>query len=146
MKNAMSTTQLGKVTIYYVGEFGMGVRKIEAKEVTICVGPFAQYASAIEVTFKAPRQRRSRYFRQTSHPSILVLDGWGHPDPEAIFKAPEPGHTPGVTVATAKFTAFDPAWRRNFDRVIGSYIELTGAVVVADYRKHNPYAPLQGAA
>jgi len=137
MKNAPTPESLkraGRVTLYFRSM--LGVCKVEAKQVEITVRPYAQYQRAVEFRYRKPRQRIDRGAVQTYQPSLLVLDGWSHPEPGARF---EPVSSDGdITVSRALYSACDPRWQTDFDAMIAAHIEATGARVLADYRNHNP--------
>lgn len=101
---------MGKVTMYLRSEFGMGVVKVEAKTCELEVKPYAQYERGIYVKFLKPRQRKTRSLVQASYPSLVILDGWGHPDPDGMFLPEQPGETEGVTVRHGRYSAFDERW------------------------------------
>ena len=116
----MTTSKIatGRVTIYSMSEFGLGYRKVEAVSAEVVVRPYGGHERAVEVTFRAPRQKRDRVILETGRASVLVLEGWGHPDPAACD---------GAVSADIR-----PA----FSAMVDGHIARTGARVVADYRRH----------
>jgi hypothetical protein len=133
---ANETVTFGKVTMYLMG--GLGMVKVEAKECEVRVAPCAQYSRALHVTFKAPRQRNARGTVLTYKPTLLVLEGWGHPDPDSAF-GEEQAADSGCVVSRSRYSSCDPRWASDFDAKIGAYIERTGAKVAADYRGHDAH-------
>lgn len=121
--------------MYVKGEFLGNIIKIEATEATIEIKPYAQYPNAVHVTFRKPRQRKDRGFVQSYRPSLLVLDGWGHPDPASPWKPISEG------CSESKYMSCDERWQSDFDAAIEAYIETTGTLVLADFRNHDSYAP-----
>ncbi len=126
-----------KVTLYFRG--GMGYAKIEARAFASGLIPYAQYSSAVEFAFLGKGQRLARGAVQTFQPSLLVLEGWGHPEPGAVYGAEEVTAS-GAIVRRGRFSACSPGWTTEFDAMIAAHI-ATGAKVVADYRGHDPHAP-----
>lgn len=129
----------GPVTIYSRSEWGMGVRKTEARAFGFAVVAYAQYPSAVECHFVGKGQRKVRGFVQTSTASLLVLEGHGHPDPDTgdIVLS----ETPTMRVTKGRYMSQDPRWQSDFDAMIDAYIAEKQPTVVADYRRHNPYTP-----
>ncbi len=126
----------GKVTMYLNSEFGMGVVKIEATRFEVEVRPFAQYPSGVYVEFLPKGKRKMRTLVQGYKPSLLVLDGWGHPDPDSAFMPPvERGN--GVSVQHGRYSACDPRWQGDFDAKMSAYLETPNVYVLHDFRGHN---------
>ncbi len=131
-----------KVTIYTRGV--MGVTKIEARSYLVEVGPYAQYTAAVSFAFVAKGQRNPRGTVQTFQPSLLILDGWGHPDPAGAFTPAEKSDS-GAMVSRGRFSACSPEWSREFDVMIATYVAAAAAggkpvSILADYRGHNPHS------
>jgi hypothetical protein len=127
-----------KVTLYVRGEFLGNVVRIEAKECEIKIGKFAQYPSAVWVNFKRARERNTRCFVQSYAPSLVVLEGWGHPEPGSAWiegRATESG----CVVSESKYSSCDPRWASDFDAFLAAYLAESGATVVADYRGFDTY-------
>ena len=129
-----------KVTMYVRSELGMGIRKIEAKTATVDVRPYAQYARGIFVTFRRARERRDRSFVQAYGPSLVILEGWGHPDPDGMFLPGEATGEPGVTVSRGRYSACDPRWQSDFDARLDAYLETKdrARILLHDFRRHAP--------
>ena len=126
-----------KVTVYVASEFGLGIKKIEATKLSIEVRPYAQYLTGIVVELLPKRMRRMRGFVQSYRPSLVVLEGWNHPDPDGMWD-PSTVKTDGdVTTQRARYSACDERWQTDFDAKIDAYI-ANGATVLYDFRKHNP--------
>ena len=130
-----SLTRAGKVTIYFKSEFLGNVVKVEAKQIEIKVRSYAQYSQAVEFRYRKPRQRRDRGAVQTYQPSLLVLDGWNHPEPGESFRTI--AKSADAELQQARYSSCDPRWESDFDALIAEHIEQTGARVLADFRGHN---------
>jgi hypothetical protein len=98
-----------RVTIYMPTM--SGILKIEASAFASAVAPHAQYRSAVHYAYVRRGERRARSCIKGYRPSMLILDGWGHPDVQAPPEA--------------------------FDAAMSAHIKATAAIVVADYRGHD---------
>lgn len=131
------------VTLYFHGETFGAIHKVEARAYHLQTGAYAQYANAVECFFVPRNARNPRGMVQTYKPSLLILDGWDHPDTLSMFEPERAGNTPGVTVRRSRFSAFAPEWRKIFDTMIALHISgengVPGAKVIADYRGHNSH-------
>jgi hypothetical protein len=121
-----------KVTLYLTDEnwFFGNVNKIEATAYGVRTGKYAQYTEAVFILFVPKGKRNSRGLVQASHPNVLILDGWGHPDPDPMMVK---GEMPGTQ--ESKYTGWDPRWESDFDARINPYIKESGVQVLADHRK-----------
>lgn len=125
-----------KVTIYFQGAFG--TQKIEAREWGFSYGKYAQYSNACNIAFKQPRKRKSRLLRETSHPSAVVVEGWGHPDPQSPWTQPEETAT-GCIVRKSRHSCFSPEYGREFNGWFDRYVAESNANVLLDNRQNNAY-------
>jgi hypothetical protein len=134
----MTTTEktFGKCTMYTRTAFGY-TRK-EVTVLTINIKPYAQYPSAVHVMYKEPRQRSLRGFVQTYQPNLVVLDGWGHPDPSSAFTEEEVD-SDGVTRSLSRHRSFSEEYCKEFSSFLNAYKEKTKVNVLADFRFHNSY-------
>lgn len=123
-----------KYTLYYTGMFG--VRKMEATVCEVEVKPYAQYNDAVHVKYVEKGKRKVQGFVQGYKPSLLVLEGWGHPDPASMFNDPTLSPS-GVVSRMSSYASCDPRWQSDFDAQMGKYLEKTGAKVLHDFRTKN---------
>lgn len=123
-----------KVTIYRAGGVMGNVTKVEARSVDVERVPYAQYRNAIKLQFVPKGARKARGVVETYRSSLLVLEGWGHPDPAGIFDESTAETVDGVTTVRGSYRAFDDAWARDFDAKIRAHLEATGARVLWDTR------------
>ena len=131
-------SQHGKVTIYTAG---FGITKIEAKECEVETEvSYAQYKNAIRYRYKEPRQRKARGGTQTSHPSLVILEGWGHLDPDDPMTAPK---REGVfEVTRSRHSICSPEYGNEFGVKLEAYLEANPNVkVLHDFRNHNTISP-----
>ena len=100
------------VTIYTQG--GFGITRTDVKTLTIETTKWAQYPSALKVTFKQPRQRNMRGMYLTYAPFLVVVRREDAIDPDDAFLPAQPGATPGVSIARGRYSACDPRWTSDF--------------------------------
>lgn len=116
----------GKVTLYVRAMFG--VTKIEATKVTIEIKPYAQYPEAVWVRFLPKGKRKLRETVQSYKPSLVVLEGWGHPDFTEMFHKVDGGFM-------TRYASCDPRWETEFDEQLAQYLaKMQNVQVLADYR------------
>jgi hypothetical protein len=127
----------GKVTMYFNSSLGLGITKIEATRCEIEIKPYAQYAAGVFVEFVPKGKRKAREFVQAYSPSLVVLDGWGHPDPESPWES-EVDRGNGVAVSVGRYSACDPRWQGDFDAKLSAYLEASSATMLHDFRGHQP--------
>lgn len=126
-----------KCTIYRKGGMGNIVRTV-VKHCEVESGNYAQYNSALFVTYRESRQRRDRQFTETSFPSLLILEGTDTPEPDSMWGSTK---TDGdVTTQRSRYMSCDPRWQGDFDAMIDAKITAGEVKVVFDGRKNNPYA------
>lgn len=127
-----------KITLYR--RTMLGYTKVECTKWSHAVRKYAQYESAVEVRFVPVRKRKPRYFMETSHPSTIILEGHGHPDPDSAWGEAEVSEN-GVVSHTARHSGFSPEWDNEFNTKIDRYLAESSAKVLLDLRKHNSLTP-----
>ena len=127
------------VTLYYRGGLG-SIVKVEARSFGHTLRRYAQYPSAIAYRYVPKGKRAPRSGGQDYAPSLLVLEGHGHPDPDDAYLPAVKG-SDGATSARGRYTSCDPRWQSDFDAKIDAYLASSGVKVVCDFRKHDPMAP-----
>lgn len=121
-------------TLYFKG--GYGISKTEAREILIETGPYAQYNSAVFVTFIPKGGRTPRSFVQTFRPDLVVLPGWGHFSPDdSMLPAEDAGN--GVSISKGRYTSCDPRWASDFGGKLSAYLSAKGVGTLADMRQHD---------
>jgi hypothetical protein len=58
--------------------------------------------------------RKERGLMTYYHHFIMVVEGWGKPEPEGGFLPSQPGSTPGVSVSRGRYRSNDPRWISDF--------------------------------
>lgn len=113
-----------KVSIYCQGAFGYSCHEVNLHAMK--VRSYAQYQNAVEVQFKAPRQRLMRSMVRVG--GMIVLEGWGHIQPASAFKSL------GGGVSESRYACFDERYASEFDAMIDQYIAEKGVRVLVDAR------------
>lgn len=139
----MNTVTKKRVTLYFNGEMFGNYHKVEASAFDFEIRNYAQYPSAVRLTYvpRGARVGREKWF--TSYPSLVILDGWGHPEP-APMMGPTDERVAGVTVSKSRFSAFDGGWKAEFRAMLAAHVEKSGATVILDLHDHSPNAPFVG--
>ena len=127
----------GKATIYKAGGF-MGISKLEVREGSIEMKPYAQYPEAAWVRFKAPRARVLRGFTVTpdhdgSGIFLLVLGGWDHPEPDSMFGEAKTSEA-GLEFREGRYSMCDPRWQSDFNTMIDPFLVDQAVTVLYDGR------------
>ncbi len=125
---------MDRVTIYRQSDMLGIIVKYEARSCDIVRRPYAQYSSAIQVRFVKKGGRTERGFVETYKPRLLVLEGWGHPEPAGLFDGGKTTEFEGGSFSQAKHMAFDGGYAADFDSMIAKHIADTGAKVAFDAR------------
>jgi len=120
------------VTIYYMGEFGMGLNKIEGKLKNFGTRKYAQYNSAPYVSFVAKRKRKTQSLQKSYKPYMVVIMGHGHPNPEDGMKLLSDDGT--TTVSQYKHSSFSEEWDNEADQMLNTYFSDNSVDVICDYR------------
>jgi len=68
---------------------------------------------------------------------LIILNGWGHPDPPPKLGALR-RITQDATAQTTRRVSGDPEWRHEFDAFIYGYLAGSKTLVLLDLRKHDP--------
>jgi hypothetical protein len=135
----MSTNLHEKATLYLADLWGYG--RVEACNLTWRFEKYAQFPNAARVEYTVRGKRKRQTAMITTVP-LVVLDGWGHPDPPAKFGPPEP--TAGnLTAQSTRRLSCDPEWQNEFDAFLYGYLEGSKARVLLDLRKHDPEKVIQ---
>jgi hypothetical protein len=122
-----------KVTIYKKPDFGFGHVGHEASAYYLQSRPWAQYRHAFEVTFLPKGAKNMRRYIETSHPSTLIIEGWGHPRnfTEMMTKPVVGG---GVTTSMSRHLSHSDEWDREFEVAIKPYLNQKKSKIVLDLR------------
>jgi hypothetical protein len=127
------------VTLYFRGDFLGNMLKVEARHAKVVLRPCAQYPRAVHFEWLARGKRRARRTLETSRPTLLVLDGWGHPDPDGAFEVVE--ERADVRVEQSRYRTYDDRWQTDFNARIGAYLAQGNGRVLADLRGHHSERP-----
>jgi hypothetical protein len=124
-----TTIEKRRVTVYFLG--GLGYVKKEASAFGHQVSEYAQYEAAVRFAMVEKGHRKPVGVVQTYKPSLVVLDGWGHPDPDGAWTDSAHGEQ------VSRHVGFDDAWSAEFDAKLDAYIASGRGKVVCDYRNHD---------
>lgn len=124
-----------KVTLY-LGDL-WGYDRIEARDVSWIFEPYAQYRNAVRVEYTVRGKHKRETAIITKIPPLLILDGWGHPNPPPKYSQPEPISENAVVQSTRRLSC-DPEWENEFNAFLNGYLAGSKATVLSDFRKHDP--------
>lgn len=130
--------EIENVTLYMRGEMFGNVVKVECRTLRIRVRQWAQYESAVELTYVPKGKRAARVRTLGFKPWGFVLAGYGNLDPDS-FLGPETVTPAGVGVRQSRYSACDGRWQTDFEAKLGD------TPVLADFRGHDPHAARSGA-
>lgn len=107
-------------SVYFKGMIGYVM--FECKWVEIEVKPYAQYPSAIHVTFLRKRKRKPEGFVQGYRPNVVVASGHGLPSPDdGIVPVSSNGQ---VSVSRSRYSSCDPQWDADFQSQVVPKLEV----------------------
>ena len=119
-----------KITVYTKSSLMGNIVKYEGKLIDCGTMKYAQYNNAPFVSFIPKRKRKGVRLVEGYNPYMLVLKGWGHPEPNDIMVPVSETET--VTVTTTKYRSFDKQYGIDFNLQINEY--LTKQDVLLDVR------------
>lgn len=131
----MSTTTESTVTRYTNVTIMMpgiiGTTAIFCRELRVELVDYAQHRDCLKLTWKAPRQRKSRQTVQTVLKHVWIVDGDQRGVNPDTWKPARDSGVPGVRVQEAKYSGCDPRWAED----LGDAIEGSGVRVLMHYYK-----------
>jgi hypothetical protein len=130
----MNTNLREKATLYLADLWGYD--RIEASDVTWRFEKYAQFPNAVRVEYTV-RGKSNRQTAMITTIPLIVLDGWGHPEPPPKFGPPE-RVTGEATTETTRRLSCDPEWQNEFNAFLYGYLEGSKTRVLLDLRKHDP--------
>ena len=127
----------GKATIYKAGGF-LGISKLEVREGSILMQPYAQYPEAAVLRYKQPRARNLRGCTVTPNHDgsgifLLVLEGWDHPEPDSIYGEVQTSEA-GLDFREGRYSMCDPRWESDFNTMIDAFLVDQAVTVLYDGR------------
>lgn len=105
---------MSKVTIYHKGAAG-NILRTEGHLVRID----ARETGGADVVFVKKGGRHEVAVMSYYSSFWLVVDGWGHPQPDDLF-LPARETVTGCMVARGRYRSCDPAWVQDFMRSVGA--------------------------
>ena len=128
----------GRVTLYLIDSLLQGgYLQIEASRAQVRRVAYAQYNTAVELTYRPKRARHDRQIMQTFQPTLVILEGWGHFQPDEYYTPGTVHEGQHCTVTQGAFRGCAGEWRSEFTAMLDAYVAETGAKVVRDYRGAN---------
>ena len=125
-----------RFTLYFRQDMGLGYTKVEVSALTLKQGKWAQYSNAISGEYTRKRCKRSSMLpSQTFQPSLVVLEGWGHPQSPSIWDESTRKEGADVTTVQARYSSCDPRWSQDFRASLARYVETSGAKVLFDFHE-----------
>lgn len=121
---------IAKGTLHISALFGYD--KIEATQIEWGFVDYAQYRNAVRVTLLPKRMRRRRELTKGS-PKLIILEGWGHPNPPGKFKPGDP--ISGFVHKVSRRLSCADEWDTEFDLFLQAYLNVTGAKIAVDFRR-----------
>ena len=121
-------------TIYELDPF-LGYRRMEGRNISHGTHRVREFLDAIYVDFIPRGKRKPASVGATSSPSIVVLEGWDHPELGAAWDTEEVVKDGLRYVASRPRYPFSaPEWEEKFSSDLARYVAATGARIVVDYR------------
>lgn len=118
---------------FYLGDL-WGYDRIEVRDVNWSFETYAQFASAVRVEYTERGKRKRKTAMITTVP-LIILQGWGHPEPPPKWTSPSSEDGSGLVQTTRRLSC-DPEWQHEFDAFLAGYLAGSHAVVLADFRMH----------
>jgi hypothetical protein len=124
-----------KITIYRKSEYGMGYHSFEASAYFAQSRPYAQHRNAFEVFFIPKGAQKMRHFYETTSPSTLILEGWGHPTgKELVQTMTTPIDNGSIVTSKSRHLSFSPEWDKEFKDALDPYIKSKKPKIILDLR------------
>ena len=132
---AETADNLPLATLYHETMFGYTVTHV--RDLKVEVVKYAQYDKAVRVTFIEKGKRKRTGFLQTSHASLVVLEGH-----TTINTKPqmETDTRNGMTIESTRYASYDARWGEEFDAALVA----SSATVLRDFRGYNSHTGAAG--
>ena len=113
-----------KATIYTTGNvLYRNIVRIDVREVTLCVAPYAQYQQSVYMNYIRKRDRNTRSLI-APRGYVVVVPTVHAVDPDDLFLPANDG------VSSTRYDICDPTWRSDFDEKLSR----ANVPILADYR------------
>lgn len=119
-----------RATLYSKSEFLGNYRSVEVRNLTVELIKYAQYPSAVQITFTPKGARRERVLIESFQPSAVVVEGWGHAKPRGAFDRISD------SLEQSRYRSCSPAWGEEF----AAFLAETGLKAAFDARGLDPHA------
>jgi hypothetical protein len=133
MGSMIKETEKGiKVTIYFPGAFLGNILKYEGKLLDYGLRPYAQYPEVPYVDFIPKGKRKQVRVTQSYDPYMVILAGFGNPDPDPMYGTEEKLPS-GTVVRKSRYSSFDSKWREDFNELLDLFRDKIA--YIADFRE-----------
>ncbi len=116
-----------------------GYDRIEVSDVSWGFEKYAQFLNAARVQYTKRGKRKRQTAMVTTIP-MVILNGWGHPDPPPKYGPPQK-ISEHASSQTTRRPGGDPEWANEFNAFLYGYLAGSKATVLIDFRKHDPMKP-----
>jgi len=130
----MEKKRFENCSMYRAGNGWGSYHLIKCKWIEVEIVEYAQYPSALKVSFLEKGKRKPVGFMMSYKPSLVIAKGWECPEPPSMWA---PSDDPYVKAS--KYSSCDPGWERDFNKEVIPKIE-----VLANYHGHNPHHVQKG--
>jgi len=114
--------RLARATVFMPGSMFGNWNKVEVNDLVVYKAPYAQYAEALHVQFRAKGKRKTVGRAEGSHPRLVVFEGWGIDlDPESMWNTPTRDDKLGVEIKQSRRSGFDKGWDEEMQRRVQAY-------------------------
>jgi hypothetical protein len=128
------------VTIYTKNEFFGNIVKREGRLSDMGTQKYAQYNKAPFVKYIPKGKRKLIGFVQTFNPYLIVLEGYGHPEPQSMFSESKASQS-NLIVKESTYQSFDKRYSTDFDSILDSYLNQNKINPILDCRYTKGYSP-----
>jgi len=106
-----------KATMYRKSEFMGNIIKHEITLIEVKDHQkWAQYDNAVKVLCRHKNKRLSSEHTFSYDPYVVIVEGWGKPDPKDMFDVVE--KTDKVTIRKSSYASFDVRFMTDFDKMV----------------------------
>jgi len=113
----------------------VGYQRIEATQVQYEIVPSMQDEQGVRVQFIPRGKRQVCEIVEDSDPTLVILDGWGHPEIQPWYDKEIDSRT-GAVLRKARYPFAAEEWQQEFDEFLQKYLAESSSLVLADYRRY----------
>lgn len=106
-----------KATMYRKSEFMGNIVKHEITLIEVKDHQkWAQYNNAVKVLCRHKKKRLNYEHTFSYDPYVVIVEGWGKPDPKDMFDVVEQTET--LTIKKSSYASFDTRFMTDFDQIV----------------------------